>query len=121
MNLIYRQPHFKDLEEFVNNLEYRKFKYYASDIFAQENYTEEDIHRAVERAMQVCTSLNIAVTNHFKTVYKAIDEEIGIDWKMSALGAYLVLINGDTKLELVANFQIDVIRNFLQSKTWSHN
>ena len=120
MNLIYRQPHFSILQDFINSLENRKFKFYASDIF-DESLTEEEIHQAVQRAMQVCSSLNITINNHFKTVYKAIDEEIGIDWKMSALGAYLVLMNGDTKYQQVANFQLDILRNFLQSTTWSNN
>lgn len=120
MNLIYRQPHFSVLQDFINSLENRKFKFYASDIF-DESLSEEEIHQAVQRAMQVCSSLNITINNHFKTVYKAIDEEIGIDWKMSALGAYLVLMNGDTKYQQVANFQLDVLRNFLQSTTWSNN
>ncbi|MFW5761537.1 MAG: hypothetical protein ACOCXH_11205 [Cyclobacteriaceae bacterium] len=120
MNLIYRTPHFSVLQDFINSLENRKFKFYASDIF-DESLSEEEMHLAVQRAMQVCSSLNIAIANHFKTVYKAFDEEIGIDWKMSALGAYLVLMNGDTKLKQVANFQLDIIRNFLQTNAWSNN
>ena len=120
MNLIYRQPHFSVLQDFINSLENRKYKYYASDIF-DESLSEEEIHQAVQRAMQVCTSLNFSINNHFKTVYKAINEEIGIDWKLSSLAAYLVLMNGDTKLQQVAHFQLDIIRNYFQGNSWSNN
>jgi len=121
MNLVYRQTHFHVLQDFINSLEQRKFKYYASDIFEHDDATEEETHEAVERAMQICSSMNISIAHHFKTIYKAIDEEIGIDWKMSALGAYLVLMNGNPKYSQVAKFQMDVIRNFLQTNSWYNN
>lgn len=121
MNLIYRQPHFSVLQDFINSLEQRKLKYYASDIFEHDDVTEEEINEAVQRAMQICSSMNISIAHHFKTIYKAIDEEIGIDWKMSVLGVYLVMINGNPRHSQVAKFQIDVIRTFLQTNSWSNN
>ena len=122
MHLVYRQPHFRILDDFQHLLEYKKLRYYASDLFdEQATNHEHHVQEAVKRAMQVCNTLNWPVSNHFKIVYKAFGEEIGIDYKMSVLGAYLVLMNGNPNLQQVAAFQKDVIVNFLRINAIGNN
>jgi hypothetical protein len=55
----------------------------------------------------------LPVAEHFTSVYRSIDDEVYVDWKLSSFAAYLTLINGDPSDPLVAKFQKTLFRERL--------
>lgn len=114
---LYEEKRFPQLEEFVNSFQSRNYVYYASELFDDGSYErEEEILRAIERAMIVCATLNITVNDHFKTVYKSVGDDVYIDWKLSPLACSLTLLNGDVKMSKVADFQFLLVKKYFDGK-----
>jgi len=72
--------------------------------------SQEEIHRAIQKAINIFNTLNFNSKKHFKQVYCAQNNTISIDWKLSRLGYLLVLINCDSEHPLVAKAQMELIR-----------
>lgn len=100
-------------DNFIENFHRRNCVHYPSDIFKDENYKKEiAINYAINRAKMACSALNVPLAEHFVSVYRAIDEEVYVDWKLSSYAAYMTLINGDPSDPLVAEFQQSVLKKF---------
>ncbi|MGK7396693.1 MAG: hypothetical protein ACNS62_19100 [Candidatus Cyclobacteriaceae bacterium M3_2C_046] len=118
MLALYEPKNFPYLDEFINSFNSRQCKYYASEIFHDDDLSREiEIFQAIDRAIKACISLNIPVNQHFKTVYKSLEDDVYIDWKLSAFASYLCLINGRPTDPEIARLQVEAIRKFVQAHT----
>lgn len=110
---VYEEKIFPGLHDFLNGFESRRYVYYASELFEDSGFErEEEILKAIERAMLVCATLKISVNDHFKTIYKSVGDDVYIDWKLSPLACSLTLLNGDPRLDKVADFQLRLVRGY---------
>lgn len=87
-------------------------KYLASDLL-NKGLSPKQITDAVAMAIKVASSSGIETYKHFLPVYSSIDQEIIQDCKLSHLSYALVLMNVDANLSAVGEFQIDVIKGYL--------
>lgn len=95
------------MEGFIENFNKRNCVHYASAIFEDEDYSEEiSINLAVQRAQSICRTLNIPIAENFSSVFRAIDNEVYVDWKLSKFAVFLTLMNGNPSSPRVANFQL---------------
>lgn len=101
-------------DDFIENFNRRNCIHYASDLFKDESFKKEiAINYAINRAKRACTTLNVPLAEHFVSVYRAIDEEVYVDWKLSSFAAYMTLINGDPSDPLVAKFQQSLLKKII--------
>lgn len=99
------------IEGFVDYFNRRNCIHYASEVFKDDDFAKEiAINYAVKRAKYACTALNVPISEHFTSVYRAIDDEVYVDWKLSSFAAYLTLLNGNPSDPLVARFQQSLLR-----------
>ena len=92
-----------------------ELKYYINDLLEDLGY--KDIKEATEplnRAMKVCKTLNIPITEHFKPVFRCKDCRIFKDWKISSMAYYLISINGDPSNIGAALAQIKIVQSVIQ-------
>jgi len=94
---------------FYNNL---KMKYLASDLL-ERGLSPKQISDAIEAAVKIANSSGIEAYKHFMPVFSGIDKDIIQDCKLSHLGYGLVLMNADTNLSVVSEFQVDVLKKYL--------
>jgi hypothetical protein len=84
-----------------------KLDYSASDIFEILDVMEtQERFLAIERTLKACMTLNIPLWQHFKKIYSYDGDDLCIDWKLSALGCYLLTVNCDPGNENVAKAQL---------------
>ncbi|TLP81739.1 hypothetical protein [Maribacter sp. ACAM166] len=107
----YRPDSIDNFIDFYNSLHMR---YLASDLL-NEGLTPKQISDAVVRAINVAKSSRMSIREHFKPVFSSINNEIISDCKLSRLGYCLVLMNAETKLSAVGDFQIDVLKKYLDT------
>ena len=89
-----------------------RLRYLASDLL-NFGLSPEQINDAVIKAMGIGKSSGMDLRQHFKPVFSGIDEEIISDCKLSHLAYGLVLMNADSELSVVGNFQVDVLQQYL--------
>jgi hypothetical protein len=83
------------------------YPHMISDVMNRLGYCDEkDLHDALMRAFEICCVLQIPITDNFKKVYRYHDHEVEVDWQVSDLGCYLLLINGNTCNPNVARAQL---------------
>lgn len=85
----------------------------ASDLL-EKGLTPNQINDAITKAMNAGKSSGIDLRKHFMPVFSGTDKEIIRDCKLSHLGYGLVLMNADTGLPVVGDFQVTVLRNYLR-------
>lgn len=81
--------------------------YFVSEIMellAIENKDEIDL--AFSRANQACDALNISFDYHFKKIYRSDGQNLIVDWKVSSLACYLLIVNCNPTNESVAKAQL---------------
>tara|TARA_R110000751_G_scaffold104774_1_gene200365 strand:- start:568 stop:927 length:360 start_codon:yes stop_codon:yes gene_type:complete len=84
----------------------------ASDLL-KKGLSPDQITDAVATAIKIAKTSGIKTNKHFMPVYSGINEEIIQDCKLSHLGYGLVIMNADKNSPLVGNFQVDVLKEFL--------
>ncbi len=89
-------------------------QFLASDLLYQ-GLSPKQISDAVVRAINVAKSSRMNIREHFKAVFSSIDNEIISDCKLSQLGYGLVLMNAETKLSAVGDFQINVLKKYFDT------
>lgn len=101
------------LEAMVEEQNYRqnffetKLNYFAGDIMETLDIVDAtEITSSLNRAFQACGSLNIPFDKNFKRVYRFNGEELIVDWKISTLACYLIIINCSPSHESVAKAQL---------------
>ena len=88
-------------------------KHLASELL-EKGLSPSQISDAVSAAIKVIKSSGIEAQKHFLPVFSGLNENIIQDCKLSHLGYGLVLMNADTSLPVVSEFQVDVIKDFLK-------
>lgn len=107
----------KFVEDFMEVFHKRNCKVYASELFKDTGFSNEiPINYAVKRAKCACVALKMPIEEHFVSIYRAIEDEVYVDWKLSSFAAYLTLINGNPSDPLVADFQRSL---FNERKRWN--
>ena len=86
-----------------------ELQYRASDLESYGLHTFYEMEAAVERAMQVCRTLDLPVRAHFKVIYISQDHQLYCDWRLSALGRKLVLLNANPSNRYIARLQIELM------------
>jgi hypothetical protein len=101
------------IQELVEYDHYRyshaALKFYASDIMEQLGYESyNDLTIVLNRAIQACRAMSIPVSLHFRQVFRYDGEKTWLDWRLSSLGCYLVVVNADPGNPVVARAQLYV-------------
>lgn len=102
-------------EAFEEAVDFRGLQYsaYALQRFGFED--EAEINLAVNRAIRVCKSLDINPRKHFRPYYKVdlVNRQTSREWRVSKMGFYLVLCNGEPGNPYVGAFQLKLLREVL--------
>ncbi|RLD76045.1 MAG: hypothetical protein DRJ10_14225 [Bacteroidetes bacterium] len=102
------------LAEFLRAVVDTQLKHYASDLYPElETVNENIFNNSLERAQQVCTTLNLPIHEHFKRVYRTSGNHIYCDYRLSHTAYLLVSINGDVGSKKVAQIQLDLVNRLL--------
>lgn len=81
--------------------------YFVSDLMDSLNIDDsKEIENAVNRSFDACKTLQISKNQNFKKIYRFDGKNILIDWKISSLACYLVIINCNPSNEFVARAQL---------------
>ena len=85
----------------------QRFLYYASDIMEKMGETSAtDFNETLFRTMKVCRALEISIPENFKKIYRYDGDKLIIDWRLSSLASYLLLLNGNPMNPSVAKAQM---------------
>lgn len=93
------RPSFEDLGR-QNGFRY----WFARDLMKMLGYTDYAVFKrgAINKAMTVCSTLDIDVTANFEQTTRDIDGIKQSDYRLSKFACYLVAMNGDVKKKEVA-------------------
>ena len=81
--------------------------YFVSDIMSNLNIHDAlEIQISLDRTFAACTTLQISKHQNFKKIYRFDGENLHIDWKISSLACYLIIINCNPSNEFVARAQL---------------
>ncbi|HYG38105.1 MAG TPA: hypothetical protein VD908_05775 [Cytophagales bacterium] len=95
------------LNESFNQFNDLRLTYYASEIMEKLGCEEEEeMTHSMDRVFQVCQSINLPVQSNFRRIYRYDGNKLSIDWKVSPLGCYLLMINGNPCNPNVARAQV---------------
>lgn len=88
-------------------------QYYASEIMEGLGLADmTELLKAVRRAQNACSSLHVSVEENFSRVYRSYKNILRIDWKLSALASYLLIVNCDPVNPIVAKAQLYHLKNY---------
>ena len=101
------------LDEVLANQEIRQVRhhqrllYYASDILTRMGDTSAtDVDDTILRTMKICSALDIPIGDNFKKIYRYDGAKMTLDWRLSPLACYLLLLNGNPMNPSVAKVQL---------------
>ena len=104
------------LENFLDSLADQELTCYASDLLQQRGCgSMDELSLAVRRATEVCTSMQLPLNENFKPVYRSRAGEVVQDWRLSPMAYLLTVLNADSKSDLVARTQLEMVRRFLNT------
>lgn len=84
-----------------------KLNYFLSDVMSDLNIeNDNEIQYSLNRTFAACNTLHISKHQNFKKIYRYDGENLYIDWKISSLACYLVIINCNPSNEFVARAQL---------------
>ena len=90
-------------QDYNNN----RLSYFLSEIMESLEINDEfEISCSLKRAFLACRTINISISSNFKRVYRFDGTNLIIDWKISSLACYLILINCKPDRESVAKAQL---------------
>ena len=102
------------IQTFMNFYHAINLNHLASDLL-EKGLSANQINDAVLEAIKVAKSSGIDTNKHFMPVFSGLGHGIIQDCKLSHLGYGLVLMNADTSLPVVSEFQIDVLKGYLNT------
>ncbi len=86
-------------------------RHLASELMDELGYhTESDFEQALTRTFEVCCTMHINISHHFRKVYVHGAGGVHPDWQLTDLGSYLLLVNGNSRNERVAHAQLYFLR-----------
>ncbi|QNK77116.1 hypothetical protein H7F37_13510 [Winogradskyella sp. PAMC22761] len=95
------------------NVYYATHMNYLASALLTKGLSPEQINKAVSVAIKVANTSGIEAYKHFLPVFSGLREGVIQDCKLSHLGYGLVLMNADPSVSAVSEFQVDVLRDFL--------
>jgi len=97
-----------DKEHFENHSNQNGFVYwYASELKDILGYkTDVSFNKSINKAISVCTTLNINILDNFIQEQRNLNGKVFIDYKLSRFACYLVVMNCDTKMPIVSQAQV---------------
>lgn len=104
----------KVIDDFLDAYFIRQMKYLASDLI-QEGLRPTEIASAVERAILVSKAANLSIRRHFSPVYTQLNGHIIKDCRLSRIGYGLVLLNARPDHPLVAEWQLNLLIDYLKA------
>lgn len=112
--LIYKEEYdnIDAIDNFMNFYYNLQMNYLASDLL-REGLSPKQITDAVLKAIKIGRSSGMDIRKHFMPIFTDINKEIISDCKLSQLGYGLVLLNADTELSAVGNWQIKVLETYI--------
>jgi hypothetical protein len=88
-----------------------------SDLMEELGYeNDDDFNHALLRSFEICCMLKIPIAENFKRIYQYRDNGVQVEWQVSDLGCYLLLINGNTRNPNVARAQLHAILSRLKKE-----
>lgn len=87
-------------------------KHLASDLL-NKGLSPLQITEAIAKAIKIANSSGVETYKHFMPVFSGIHQQIIQDCKLSDLGYGLVLINADSNMPVVGEFQVGVLKKYL--------
>lgn len=84
-----------------------KLNYLISEVMnALDIVDADEMAASLNRAVQACGSLNVPLHRNFKKVFRSDGKNIIMDWQLSPLACYLIVINCNPSNEHVAKAQM---------------
>jgi hypothetical protein len=87
----------------------------ASDLL-DKGLSPKQISEAVVVAIKIANASRIETNAHFMPVFSGINQTVIEDCKLSHIGYGLVLINADSNLSVVGEFQVEVLKEYLNER-----
>ncbi|MDG1729462.1 MAG: hypothetical protein P8K68_07670 [Algibacter sp.] len=111
--LIYQKQYHKAdaIENFLDFYYNIQLNHLASNLL-KEGLSPEQISDAVLKAINVGKSSGLEIQQHFMPVFTDLKSDIINDCKLSKLGYGLVLLNADTEVSTVGQWQIKVLEAY---------
>lgn len=110
----YHEVH--NVNEWIEGFQYMLYgsemTYLASDLI-KEGISVSDLESAIKGAIISTRSAGIETRKHFMPIYTDIDGTVVRDCKTTQLGLAMILLNGNPKVGMVANWQLKLVRHFL--------
>lgn len=107
----------RQMEDFVDSFADSNLTYYASDLLKQHSCENlEVLGNAVKRATEVCTCMHMPLQENFKVVFRSQGGEVIQDWRLSPLAYLLTVINSDSKNDVVARLQVEMVKRMLHQE-----
>ena len=107
--LYHKFLHHEAVERFHDNMLDIGLNYWLSDLKWYGLEDTDELGKAVERAMKICSTMNLPVRENFKKTYIYKDDQLQYDWRLSSLGKKLVLLNSDPSNLFVAKLQMKLM------------
>lgn len=99
--------------QYIEDLVYgAQMPYLASDLL-DRGLAPGEVVEAVRRAMMACERGGLPVRRHFQMVYTSRGGSLMRDCKLSGLGYALTLLNASPRHPRVAEWQLRVLRHYL--------
>jgi hypothetical protein len=86
---------------------HQKLAYYASEIAERMGeLSNEDFSNTLFRTFKICAALDIPIDDNFKKIYRYDGQKMVMDWQLSPLACYLLMVNGNPMNPSVAKVQL---------------
>ncbi|WP_347159179.1 hypothetical protein [Pontibacter chitinilyticus] len=100
--------------DFINSLAESQLTYYASDLLNDKGcQSMEELSQAIRRATEVCSSMHLPLRENFKVVFRSSQGEVVQDWRLSPMAYMLMVINADSRNNLIARAQVEMVKRAL--------
>jgi hypothetical protein len=115
MDLLIYSKKYEDNDAIHNFMDFYhslNMKHLASDLL-DKGLSPKQISEAVVEALKIVKASRLEANAHFMPVFSGIQQTIIEDCKLSKLGYGLVLMNADSNLGVVGEFQVNVLKGYL--------
>jgi DNA-damage-inducible protein D len=89
-----------------------RLAYFLSDVLTNLNIQDAiEIEIAINRTFAACKVLKISKNLNFRKIYRFDGNNLHIDWEISKLACYLIIINSNPTNKLIAKAQLHFTLN----------
>lgn len=94
-------------EKIKQTRHHQKLAYYASEIAERMGeVSTNDFSDTLFRTFKICSALDIPIDENFKKIYRYDGQQMVMDWQLSSLACYLLMLNGNPMNPSVAKVQL---------------